>query len=432
LTQVAGMPGMPGMNGMAGVMPGMSPSIYGSGMQAGFPGTPQGFGGSPLANFQELIQLIETVVTPDTWESNSGTSSMIQHNQTLSLLVRAPQETHEALRDLLKSLRALQNLQVTIEVRFIQLQDTFFERIGIDFDLQKDDNVRRLPNDDSGPAVAVGLSAGKTAAGPSFTGDLDLDLNNNFTVNPPFGAPDINQATTFGLAILSDLELFFFLQASQGNSRQNVLNAPKVTMFDGQIASINDFATRPFVISFDPVVGDFAVAQRPIIVMLNEGTQMNVQSVVSQDRRFVRMTLVPQFTRIEAADRQFTFTGRRSSNNGTSILNPNGTPTTTRNNEQEIIEGTTVQQPTLGQTSVQTTVNVPDGGTILLGGIKRLSEGRVERGTPILSKIPYLNRLFKNNAIGRETTTLMLTVSPRIIIPEEEEEKLVGSSPLNP
>ena len=433
LTQLASMPGMNGPMGapaFGGVVPGLSPNIYGAGPQAAFPGTPQGFGGSPLANFGELINLIQTVVTPDAWEANSGSSSMIEHRQTLSLLVRAPQETHEALADLLKSLRALQNLQVTIEVRFIQLQDTFFERIGIDFDIKKDDNVRRLPNDDSGPAVAVGLSAANSATGPTFTGDLDIGLNNTFSVNPPFGAPDIGQATTFGLAILSDLELFFFLEASQGNSRQNVLNAPKVTMFDGQIASINDSAQRPFVISFEPVVGDFAVAQKPIVVVLNEGTQMNVQSVVSQDRRFVRMTLVPQFTRLENTDRQFTFSGRRSTNTGTSILNPNtGLPTGNRNEEDEVIEGTTVQQPTIGITQIQTTVNVPDGGTILLGGIKRLSEGRVERGTPILSKIPYLNRLFKNNAIGRETSTLMMTVSPRIIIPEEEEEKVVGSAP---
>jgi general secretion pathway protein D len=200
-------------------------------------------------------------------------------------------------------------------------------------------------------------------------------------------------------------------------------------MFDGQIASINDSAQRPFVISFEPVVGDFAVAQKPIVVVLNEGTQMNVQSIVSQDKRFVRMTLVPQFTRIESADRQFTFQGRRSTQTGTSILNPNSNQNPTNSN-QDIIEGTTVQQPTLGTTSVQTTVSVPDGGTILLGGIKRLREGRTERGTPILSKIPYLNRLFKNNAIGRETNTLMMTVTPRIIIPEEEEEALgVGRQP---
>ena len=70
-------------------------------------------------------------------------------------------------------------------------------------------------------------------------------------------------------------------------------------------------------------------------------------------------------------------------------------------------------------------VLVPDGGTVLLGGVKRLSEGRNEFGVPLLSKIPYVNRLFRNIGIGRETQSLMMMVTPRIII-QEEEEALLG------
>lgn len=417
------------MNSMGGPV---SPGMMAGAMTGNLPNSSVGLGGASIANYRSLIQLIESTINPDQWQSAGGTSSMQEFRQNLSLVVTAPQETHEAIADLLKSLRALQNLQVTIEVRFIQLSDTFFERIGVDFDFNLNDKVRNLPGDLPTQSVSVGLSAATGANGPQYTGDMDFQLRNSFNVIPPAGNPDAGSGTSVGLAILSDLELFFFLEAAQGNSRSSVLNAPKVTMFDGQFATINDFASRPFVISYEPVVGDFAVAQRPIVVVLNEGTQMNVQSVVSQDKRFVRLTLVPQFTRIEAGDRQFTFQGRTSTRTGTSILNPTtNLPTTNRNNEEQIVEGTTVQQPTLGVTSVTTTVSVPDGGTILLGGIKRLSEARTERGTPILSKIPYLNRLFKNNAIGRETNTLMMTVTPRIIIPEEEEEQL-GVTPRQP
>lgn len=402
-------PGMGLMGGGSSIMPSSGNSL----------------GGASMANFTELMNLIETTITPDLWLNAGGTATMTQFRSNLSLVVNAPQETHEQIADLLKSLRALQNLQVTIEVRFIQLQDTYFERMGVDFDAQLDDKVRRLPAEDSGPSVAIGLS-GPTGTTPVLTPDFDIQLRNgSFGVNPPFGNPDLAAGSSIGVAILSDLELFFFLQASQGNSRQNVLQAPKVTMFDGQIGTIQDQALRPFVIGFDPVVGDFAVAQRPIIVVLSEGTQMNVQSVVSQDKRFVRLTLMPQFTRLESTDREFMFQGRKSTRTGTSILDPGtGKPTGGRNNEESIVEGSTVQQPTLGTTSVSTTVSVPDGGTILMGGIKRLREGRTERGTPILSKIPYINRLFKNDAIGRETSTLMFTVTPRIIIPAEEEEQL--------
>jgi general secretion pathway protein D len=76
---------------------------------------------------------------------------------------------------------------------------------------------------------------------------------------------------------------------------------------------------------------------------------------------------------------------------------------------------------------VTTTVSVPDGGTVLMGGIKRMQEARNEFGVPVLSKIPYINRLFKNVGIARTTESLMLMVTPRIIIQEEEEMKLLGT-----
>ena len=83
-----------------------------------------------------------------------------------------------------------------------------------------------------------------------------------------------------------------------------------------------------------------------------------------------------------------------------------------------------VQQPVMERVTVQTTVSVPDGGTVLLGGIKRLRESRNMSGVPILNKLPYISRLFKNTGVGRETESLMLMVTPRIIIQEEEEELL--------
>ena len=428
LAQFAGM--SPGANTMNA---GLS-MLGGDAMNPNSPGNV--LGGASMANFSELMQLIETTISPDVWLNAGGTATMSPFRQNLSLIVNAPQETHEQIADLLRSLRSLQNLQVTIEVRFIKLSDSFFEKMGVNFQMQLDDNTNnRFGREDSGPSVAIGLQTDAGSADPNAlvpTADFDIRLSQGSfgTTVPSFGGFDPGAGSTIGVAILSDIEMFLFLQAAQGNKRSNVLQAPKVTMFDGQIGTINDTTTRPFVLGYAPVVGDFAVGQRPIIVVLSEGTQMNVQPVVSTDKRFVRLTMLPQFTRLGSTDREFTFQGRKSTKTGTSILNPSsGLPSSNRNNEEEIVEGITVQQPSFSQTSVSTTVTVPDGGTILMGGIKRLSEERIEKGTPILSKIPYINRLFKNNAIGRDTETLMFTVTPRIIIPEEEEEQLGVATP---
>jgi hypothetical protein len=88
----------------------------------------------------------------------------------------------------------------------------------------------------------------------------------------------------------------------------------------------------------------------------------------------------------------------------------------------------TVQLPTFNMTTVQTTVSVPDGGTALLGGISRASEGSVTRGVPMLGKVPGAGRLFKNRGIGREVGLSQMTVTPRIIILEEEELRQTGFS----
>ena len=53
--------------------------------------------------------------------------------------------------------------------------------------------------------------------------------------------------------------------------------------------------------------------------------------------------------------------------------------------------------------SIRTTVSVPDGGTVLLGGMKQVGEVEVEAGVPILSKIPILKRAFSNTTVVKDT-----------------------------
>jgi len=420
---------------LQGAVPGASalaqlPQTHGYNSMRGRPSQyssvgPGGMGGAALADFDTLIELITSTVATDTWEENGGTGAIEPFPTNLSLVISQTQDVHEQIADLLEQLRRLQDLQVTLEVRFITLSDDFFERIGIDFDFDIDDNTglsTRTPlfPDDVGPSIVHGLDA---LGAP--TNDLDLQFRqDNFgAAVPQFGGFDINTAANFGFAILSDVEVFFLLQAAQGDRRSNILQAPKVTLFDGQTATIADTSSRPFVVGIIPVVGDFAAAHQPVVTVLNEGTTLSVQAVVSHDRRFVRLTLVPFFSQIGDVD-TFRFVGSTTSDSGTNILDSDGNPIGVNDNVEQSTEGAVVQLPTFQFTTVSTTVNVPDGGTVLLGGIKRLREGRNERGVPMLGKLPYVNRLFKNVGIGRETQSLMLMATPRIIIQAEEEAKL--------
>jgi len=445
--------------------------------------------GGGQADFQSLIELIQNTVQPPTWDTQGGPGAIRPFDTNLSIVVSQTQEVHEEIADLLEQLRRLQDLQVTIEVRFITLNDTFFERIGVDFDFNIQSGVNAPLNmtavptpsngsnypgqypgitaqpggrsqliglDNSGnPGVALGGTQQTQAAvggqqqtqqqqtRPSFFSIPFRQSSFNAARVPQLpGLPDPTaSAATFGFAILSDIEAYFLIEAAQGNTRTNIMQAPKVTLFNGQNAFVSDTRQRPFVTAVIPVVGDFSAAQQPVITVLNEGTAVNVQAVVSNDRRFVRLTLVPFFSQIGKVE-QFQFEGSRSTKSKSSdeksgadvrvpgVNNVAGlTAGSATSGELEVqSNGTTIQLPEFLFTTVTTTVSVPDGGTVLLGGIKRLREGRNEFGVPILSKVPYINRLFKNVGLGRTTDSLMLMVTPRIIIQEEEEDKLLGTN----
>ncbi len=281
---------------------------------------------------------------------------------------------------------------------------------------------------DSNRTVTVGLCTPTT-----YNSDLDIPFTQNSfgLAVPQFGGFDATAGAQMGFAILSDIEAYFFINAAQGDKRSNVLQAPKVTLFNGQQAIGHRPVVQPVRDQRDP--GGGRLRRRPTAGhrgSLSEGTSMTVQAVVSSDRRFVRLTVVPFFSTITAVN-TFQFTGTNTTTTNTTrsglfpaATNPANMWNSTTDNTTNTNTGTTVQLPTFAVRQVSTTVSVPDGGTVLLGGIKRLSEGRSEFGVPLLDKLPYINRLFQNVAIGRETQSLMMMVTPRIIIQEEEEEKL--------
>lgn len=78
----------------------------------------------PKADFSQLIELLQTQVEPESWQQRGGEGSMSEFQTTLSLVVRARRSVHKKLVVLLTTLRKLQDVQVTLEMRVIDLKDT--------------------------------------------------------------------------------------------------------------------------------------------------------------------------------------------------------------------------------------------------------------------------------------------------------------------
>ena len=384
---------------------------------------------------EQLKRLITGMVRPHSWEDVGGSGKISYYDIGGALVVNQTADVIKEVQDLLESLRRLQDLSVAVEIRVISLTESFYERIGVDFQMNiKTHNSTQfeqgLTTGMFRPEPFINNNVGKGTVGynPSvggFTSDLNVPIRPNtygFSV-PPFGQyPGNNQGgLNLGLAFLNDIQVFLFLEASAGDRRVNVMQAPKITLFNGQTStvSVSDLAYFTLGLQIINVGGQFVYIPQNTPLPIGQGAglgggqgvSVTVQAVVSADRRFVRMNLAPQLSALASA---------------TVPLFPVTafiTPVFEGGSQGQPIPFTQFfQQPAFTSITVQTTVAVPDGGTVLLGGLKTLEEGRNEFGPPVLSQIPYLNRLFRNTGIGRETRHIMIMVTPRIIITSEEEQ----------
>jgi len=99
IAQMMGMGGMP-MGGMAGMpMGGMGAAGIGMGM-----GGAGGFGAGRADLGEDLVDLIQTTIAPDSWEVNGGPGTIRYWRNGMSLIIRQTDEIHGDIDDLLRQL----------------------------------------------------------------------------------------------------------------------------------------------------------------------------------------------------------------------------------------------------------------------------------------------------------------------------------------
>ena len=118
------------------------------------------------------------------------------------------------------------------------------------------------------------------------------------------------------------------------------------------------------------VGGQATQGQMPSIGMLPRGRTFSVLPTVSGDRKYVTMEVKPEVTDVTLKTIPV----------------------------QQGALASFFQTPEYQITTIRTTVQVPDGGTLLLGGLRLSGEEEVEAGVPIISKIPILKRAYTNRS----------------------------------
>jgi type II secretory pathway component GspD/PulD (secretin) len=123
---------------------------------------------------------------------------------------------------------------------------------------------------------------------------------------------------------------------------------------------------------------------------------LDVRPVVSADRRFVTMELRPTVARLKR---------------------PIAERVTTLGSQTSV----TIQLPEIEYQRVRTTIPIPDGGTVMLGGMKEIERQDYSTGVPILNKIPILSALFERKGHYVSNRKLLILLRADIVIPAEHE-----------
>jgi type IV pilus assembly protein PilQ len=207
--------------------------------------------------------------------------------------------------------------------------------------------------------------SGETGTGSSIT------PNSSSTFPVPVFTITQNPATGFGVAAITNAGARYLIDAA---------------ISAAEIRSQAKTISRPSIITQNNVQG-----------MVQQGTQIPVQTSINNtiSVQYVNATLQLQVTP-QVTDDGHIFL---------QIMIQNASPGT-------IITGAAVS---INLQQATTQVLVPDGGTVVFGGVTVTQRSNSSTGIPVLGNIPILGNLFKTTNVQDTDQELLFFVSPRLL-----------------
>ena len=255
--------------------------------------------------------------------------------------------------------------QVEIEARVVAASRSFLQDIGIQWGALYGRQSRPQQQEGSSPGPAFSrfplldaAAAGGEAASVEGRPRLSLDLKT--------GAPASPLTLAAGLA--ADFVLDALITAAERKGDAKLLSKPKI------------------------------LTQNNVQGVVKQGVQIPIQTTVNNtvSARFIdfvlRLTVTPQIIRQDAIL--------------LSVDIENSTPDFSRQ-----VQGI----PTVNTHQTTTTIQVENGGTVVIGGILIDSRQQSRSQVPGLGDIPVVGVLFRNRSLVQETRELVFFLSPRIL-----------------
>jgi hypothetical protein len=347
-----------------------------------------------------LEDLIRNNIAIESWENEANG---IRINDNGIMVVNQTPEVHAMINALLEDLREATGIMVDIHARFMKVEDNFLEDIGIDFRGLGAPGAGTASNfNDFGDSASVndlGDAPGRDNTLGAFLdegadGDVKARVEDLYDTQLGSDSFQASGGLSFQWTLISDMQLELILRAISKSERIELVTAPRITVHNTSRANLSVLNQVAYIKDFDVEIAQAASIADPIVEVIQDGVILDVRPVVSADRRFVTLELRPTIALLKRPiEERVTTLGSQNS--------------------------VTIMLPEVEIQRVRTSVPLPDGGTVLLGGMKESEKQDQQSGIPILSKIPILSVFFERKGTYISNRKLLILLRANILIPTE-------------
>ena len=360
-----------------------------------------------------LVNSIKEATGAKYWEGEGG--GTIEFGEGGYLTIKATSVVLKKIDGVLEDYRRFATAVVTIESKFLTTTQNFLQQVGIDFrglggsgnkgdNATLDDVTNGLISNASRGLDNSGTldPAGHPGSGAFYNHGNDSDVRarseNYFTSALGKALTGIGGLTA-GFTLIDDMQLSAILRMVEKQQDVQLVNTQRITVMNNERAHVAVLNQTSYVRDFDVEVAQAAFIADPKVDVIQDGVVLDVKPVISHDRKHILLQMQPTVAE---------------------LLRPIPTFSTS-------LAGTTLpvtlQLPTMNVRTFATTATVPDGGSVLIGGLRAITSKERRAEIPLLAQIPIIAVFFKQESVLDENSALMVLVRATITDVRESVEK---------
>ncbi len=360
-----------------------------------------------------------------------------------SIFVKNTAGNQDMIQQLVDSIAQTEPVQCVVRVTMIKVQEDRLKELGFDWVLnnvglggggitggdatflgggtQGTGNAVDITNGVTNPSpLTSGLRSGNSATSSNGIDDLIRKSNEGFSPSPQ-RAPGVLSL----LGLFTDGQVAMMMRGLDQKKGVDLVSRPSTVTRSGQSAKIEIIREFIYPSEYEPPElpqqignnnnnnnnnngnggGGVAAGVSPVtpahptaFEKRNVGTVLEVNPIVSADRKYIELSVKPEMTNFDG----FVNYGTPISSTSTDFLGNVSLVEVTANR---------ILQPVFSVIRANTSVTIADGATIMIGGMVEERVQNVNDKVPFLGSVPLFGGLFQSKALKPIRTNVLILVN---------------------